>query len=67
MNTLTPHQERQMEWLRHMEAREVLGSGKWYEATCRDDNDSTWCHAADTLKIFIRRHAGHRTWIDVRR
>ncbi len=65
MAELTAHQARQIEWLRRMEAREELGTGRRYEATCRDDGDSRVAYGADTIKPFIRQHAGHRTWIDL--
>lgn len=64
MNELTPRQQTQIEWLRKMEANEELGSGSQYHFLCRTCKFTIWAYAADTIKMWIRKHAGHNTWLD---
>jgi hypothetical protein len=64
MNRLTVTQQKQVDWCRRMESCEELSPQSSYSVVCRTCEDGLDCHAADTVRTFVVKHAGHKTWID---
>jgi len=62
----TPHQERQIEFLRKLEAYEELDTLQAKEVFCRTCKKSHFGWTAQGAITFILEHAGHFTWVDVR-
>jgi len=64
---LTEYQVKQLAYAMSYEPSERLGGSREYHVACRTCGESKVFRAADSVRLFLGRHAGHRTWLDVLR
>jgi len=60
---LTPEQERQLAFCDRMEPFESLVYLPRYDVSCQTCGEHKTFHAVDSVRSFIKRHAGHKTWV----
>lgn len=62
----TDTQEKQLEFLDKMDAKESLGSNRQYLCVCKTCEKAETMHAAGTVSaLWLPEHIGHKTWIKI--
>jgi hypothetical protein len=59
----TARQQQQLHYLDGVEQREELHRQPQLDCSCADCHEGALFNSADGARTFVRRHMGHRTWV----
>lgn len=62
---LTEYQCRQMAFAKSFEPFERFGNIRTFNCACLSCGEMKDFTAADSVRLWLNRHAGHRTWVEL--